>query len=81
MLQSKHALIGQQVRQALLKSRWLEGAVEIDHQLVLGTLADDALIVVDHPLVTVIHEVNLQTHYAHFGIIGYQVHVMLDGEP
>ena len=55
--------------------------MKIHHQLVLGTLADNALIVIDHPLVAVVHEVDFQSLHTHLCIIRNQIHVVLYREP
>ena len=47
----------------------------------LGTLAGCSLVEVHHPLVAVVHKVDLQSLHAHIGVMLNKVGMLLNGEP
>ena len=81
LLQAAHTLVGEQVGIAILQSGGLKGTVEVDHQVVLGTLSGGALVEVHHPLVAVVHEVYLQSLHAHLGVVLNHLGMLLYGKP
>ena len=60
----EHAFAGHDVRIGAVEARGLVGAVEVHEQLPLRRLLRDALVVVDHPLVFALHEVDLDALHA-----------------
>ena len=81
LLQAAHAFVADEVGQTLLQSGGFVRAVVVDEELVVGALAGHTFVEVHHPLVAVVHEVDLQSLHAHLGIEGDEVHVLLYGEP
>ena len=47
--------------------------MEVDQNVMLGCLLYNALLVVDHPLVLTIHEVNLHTLHAPLRVLGEDI--------
>ena len=81
MFHSADTLVGDEVGQTLLQSGGLERTVEVNEQMVLCTRSGSPLVKIHHPLVAVVHEVNLQSLYAHLGIIGNEVCMPFNGKP
>ena len=68
LLEAEDALVGDEVGVFILEASRRECSVEIDDNLILGGLLDYALEEVDHPLVGMIHEVDLYGRDAPFGV-------------
>ena len=82
LLQAEDAFIADEVRIFILQSYRCECSVEIHDNLVLGSLLNNALVEIGHPLVCMIHEVYLHGWNAPLGIgLEQRVEVLLNGEP
>ena len=81
LLEAPNPLVGDDIGIAYFQSGRFEGTVEVDNQLVGRTLFGHPLIVVDHPLVAVVHEIDFESLDPHVGIMLDQLHVLLYGEP
>ena len=80
-LHAAHAFVGQHVGVLVVQSAGVEGAVEVDEDVVLGGFTGSALVEVHHPLVLTVHEVNLHALDAPFLELREEVHVVVHGQP
>ena len=82
LLHAEHRLVGQQVRIGAEKTLGCIGAVPVDEDMMIGRTLGHTLVIVDHPLVATIHEVDLHARDAPlFERREKAFHVLLDGEP
>ena len=81
LLHAPHALVCQYVGVAVLQPRGLEGPVERHDHAVSCRLLRHALVVVDHPLVAAVHEVDLHPLHAPLAEALEEVEMLLHGEP
>ena len=59
----------------------MEGSVEVDEDVVAGSLTSHTLVEVDHPLILTVHEVDLHAPYAPLLEALEEIHVVLHRQP
>ena len=81
LLHAPDAFVGNHVGISYLESGRLERAMKIDHEVVACALFRYALVIIHHPLVAMVHEIDFQSLHPHIGIMFNDIEVLLDGEP
>ena len=78
---SSHTFIRKYIRILVFQSGRFERAMEIHEQLVLGCFGGHAFVIVHHPLVASVHEVNLHTLHAPFRKLGKEFRMVFCTQP
>ena len=81
MFQTLYSLVADEVRIAIFKTCGCVGSVEVYEEVVVGCCLDNALIEIHHPLIEVIHEVNLHACHAPFSVFLEEIHVEFGSQP
>ena len=55
--------------------------MEVDHDMMLCSLFCHSVIIINHPLVLTVHEVNLRTYDTPLFELFKEIHIMLYGKP
>ena len=81
LFHATHSFVRDDIRVSYFETSRLERAMEVDQQVVTGTLFCHPFVVVDHPLVTMVHEVYFQAFHTHIGIMLDDIEMLLHREP
>ena len=80
LFQPENALIVEHVGVGAAQSRRLVRPVEVDEEVVFGGSGGHPLVEVDHNLVVAVHEIDLESLYAHLGIVlANALHLLVHG--
>ena len=81
ILHTAHTLVSQDIGIAVFQTAGMEGSVEVNHDVMLGSFLCHTVIEIYHPLVLTVHKVNLGTHNAPLLEFLEEIHVVLNCQP
>ena len=76
-----HTFVRKHVRILVFQTGRLERSVEVHNQVMLGSFGSYTVVVIHHPLVVTVHEVNLHALHAPFLELGEEVEVLFYTSP